>query len=114
MRDHPHHGTQILGGMFGARNNVLHPFKNVFNNYAKNSDRGYDQQFLGNIIYPYVIKISLIHASYCKYEHNTRDFPKSNYQSFVGAYDRTAPRTFAILNEENRLLNTMFSYQNMC
>ena len=89
MRDHPYHGTAILGGMFGTKKiDSIPSWKNRMNSYINytNKRKGYDQDFLANVIYPIVKNISLIHASFCKFENNCKDFPipYCNEFKFVG------------------------------
>jgi hypothetical protein len=56
--------------------------------YTQYGDKNYDQHFLHQYIYPNVKDISLIHASFNKYENNCKEFPISYcYQyKFVGEY----------------------------
>jgi len=111
MRDHPHHTTEILGGTWGCRNNVLEPYKESYENFTKTNFHGLDQHFLKNIIYPHIVNNSMIHASYYQIEEHCRLFPENNYDNFIGSYIRTAPLSFALLHEENRLLDVMFPHQ---
>ena len=110
MRDHPQHGTEILAGMWGCRNNILKPLREEFIKFIRTSQHGIDQQFLKKI-YPHVVNKSMIHASYHKYEKEAIEFPKSDHKSFVGAYARYAPMTFKLLGEEDRILNVFFPHQ---
>jgi len=89
MRDHPHHGTVILGGMFGTKKiNNIQSWKNIMNHYTQIGDKNYDQHFLHEFIYPKVKNISLIHASFFKYENNCKEFPipYCNEYKFIGEY----------------------------
>ena len=52
MRDHPYHGTEILGGMWGARKPILQDIKHLMNIYEKSDFYQVDQNFLREIIYP--------------------------------------------------------------
>lgn len=89
MRDHPYHGTHILGGMFGTKKiPEVYSWKNIMNNVIQNGHRNYDQKFLSDYIYPLVKNDSIIHASFYKMEDNSKDFP-INYDNefrFVGEY----------------------------
>jgi len=89
MRDHPYHGTHILGGMFGTKKiPEIYSWKNIMNNVIQYSNRDYDQKFLTDYIYPLVKNSSTIHASFHKMEDNAKDFP-INYDNefrFVGEY----------------------------
>lgn len=89
MRDHPHHNTDILGGMFGTRKiHTIESWCKLMDNYIQKDNRDYDQTFLSHYIYPCIINDCIIHASFCKKEHNCLDFP-INYdtsRNFVGEY----------------------------
>ena len=45
LRDHPYHTTQIMGGMWGSRNNILFPLKEQYATFVKNGNRSADQDF---------------------------------------------------------------------
>jgi protein O-GlcNAc transferase len=112
MRDHPLHGIEILAGMWGCRNNILRPYRDIYKSFMCRDIHGVDQDFLKDLIYSRVLNRSIIHASHCRYEHNCIDFPVSNYTTFVGAYAITAPRTLRILGEdENRILSVVHPHQ---
>ena len=111
MRDNQHHTTEILGGMWGCRNNILRPFEDIYEKFVRTNQHGLDQQFLKHIIYPNVINNAIVHASHYKIENFCKDFPENNYERYVGSYIRTAPQTFKILEEENRLLNVSVPHQ---
>lgn len=117
MRDHREHMVPIIAGIFGCRNNICKPLADKFFSYKKDGYRGVDQDFLAEVVYPYVVGRSMIHASHCKFEGSMcRDFPPydtSKYDSFCCAYVRTAPIAFKLLNEEERLLDTLHEYQKM-
>lgn len=90
MRDHPAHGSLILGGMFGTRKiSEIPNWKNSMDTFKQNGHRQYDQDFLNNHIYPIIKNNCLIHASFCKFENDLcKKFP-SNYDSeyhFIGEY----------------------------
>lgn len=110
MRDHSLHTTEILAGMWGCRNNILKPFREYYKNFMRSGKHGEDQTFLTNL-YPYLVEKSIIHASYYKLEKNCLNFPESDYKSFVGSYVRTAPKTFKLLKEDERLLNVVLPHQ---
>jgi protein O-GlcNAc transferase len=89
MRDHPHHGFCILGGMFGTRKLPDIPsWINVMNTFNQTGNRDYDQSFLRDYIYPIIRNNSIIHASFHKAESHTRNFPINycNDLRFVGEY----------------------------
>lgn len=99
MRDHPYHsiehaGTKILGGMWGCREGILNPYREIFYNkahldeiYVKDEKLklyGLDQNFLNNDIYDKIVGDTMIHAKYNKYEKWAKNFPETNYNGFVG------------------------------
>jgi len=99
MRDNPHHGTEILGGMWGARmdNGKRKQFREIMEELveaakAKQWRKGFDQTMLTKYIWPSVKSLSLVHDSYlCKTYHseNWKPFPTKRYEgseyNFVGA-----------------------------
>jgi hypothetical protein len=93
MRDHPYHSWSIQAGMFGTKKNSNIPsLCNLINNYKQNCIRGYDQEFLRDIIYPIIKKDAMIHASFCVKNGETGEYVKSfpipydNDYHFVGEY----------------------------
>ncbi len=89
MRDHPHHGFEILGGMFGTRKiPEIKSWCDLLNKLVQNGDRYYDTNFLTNIIYPCVSKNAMIHASFHGNEPQSKLFPikYDNDFNFVGQY----------------------------
>ena len=99
MRDHPYHsiehaGTKILGGMWGCREGILNPYREIFYNkahldeiYVKDEKLklyGLDQNFLNDDIYDKIVGDTMIHAKYNKYEKWAKNFPETNYNGFVG------------------------------
>jgi hypothetical protein len=89
MRDHPHHNTNILAGMFGTKkNNNITSWCKLINDYVQYDNRDYDQTFLSNYIYPNIINDCIIHASFYKKENFCLDFPieYNEKRDFVGEY----------------------------
>ncbi len=85
MRDHPWHGSQILGGMFGIKRDVLPDMLKLMLAWKKEDRWQTDQDFLNAIIYPRVVNNSMVHASFFKLEPHARDFPTPRSGvSFVG------------------------------
>lgn len=85
MRDHPHHNTQILGGMWGCRNGILKNIKTEIQRYQKGDFWQVDQNFLRDIIYPKIRNNSFVHDSFFKVEHNSKKFPTDRIEKeFVG------------------------------
>ena len=54
MRDHPHHGTQILGGMWGVRGDILSNMEELVGECKKGNYWQVDQDFLKEKIYPVI------------------------------------------------------------
>lgn len=86
MRDHPAHGTQILGGMWGARKPILSNMRDLINIYKKDNYWQIDQNFLRDIIYPQIKNKSFVHDEFFE----KKPFPKERLNlEFVGqVYDR--------------------------
>ena len=116
LRDHPWHVTRILAGLWGVKNNLLleESFQDTFNTFYKKNEKGVDQEFLMQI-YDKIKEQSLIYDTYHLYkDEQVEKFQFTElYTSFVGAYCRNAPNTFAKLNKPNRLLNLPPSLQNV-
>lgn len=64
MRDHPHHATEILGGMWGVRAPLLSNMSNLIKEYIKGDFWQIDQNFLREIIYPKVAQFSIVHDEF--------------------------------------------------
>lgn len=94
--DHPQHGTNILGGMWGFKssddrklaNDIITKIKNknISEKYNFNSRKGLDQHFLRNEIYALIKGKSIIHDSYlCTRFKDSEPFPsKRKGNCFVG------------------------------
>lgn len=77
MRDHPYHGTEILGGMWGAKRGTISNIKPMIDEYNKSSFIGVDQNFLREHIYPIVCDNSLIHDEFFIYESDNYQYLKN-------------------------------------
>lgn len=84
MRDHPWHGSKILGGMWGVKG----PNQMVIDLMAQwpQEDRYQtDQDFLSTMIYPIASRDAMIHAQFCGIEDAAIPFPtKRQGLEFVG------------------------------
>ena len=81
MRDHPFHGTEILGGMWGSKKGIIKNMKEMIDEYIKGNFWQVDQNFLREKIYPIVKDNSLVHDEF--FEH--KSFPtKREPKRFVG------------------------------
>lgn len=69
MRDHPHHRFPILGGMFGTRkiDSIPSWADKIRQCVEQHGPRDYDQTFLKDIIYPFIVANSLVHTSFFRY-----------------------------------------------
>ena len=54
MRDSPWHGTAIMGGMCGVRGGLLKGIAEAIETFKATTDKGQDQNFLANVIYPHI------------------------------------------------------------
>ena len=63
MRDHPWHGTEILGGMWGVRYPLLFNMKELINSFEKGNYWQVDQNFL-KLLYPHVISHAKVHDEF--------------------------------------------------
>tara|TARA_S200002703_G_scaffold20579_1_gene16869 strand:- start:4820 stop:5515 length:696 start_codon:yes stop_codon:yes gene_type:complete len=87
MRDHQYHSTEILGGMWGVKGNILSEMKEYIKEYNKGNFWQVDQNFLREIIYPIVIDHSFVHDEFFGnyFNKNTHPFPnKRDKKHFVG------------------------------
>ena len=85
MRDHPWHGTKILGGMCGIKQGCLPNFSYFLDQWKAEDKWQTDQEFLANEIYPRVVNNAMIHASFCRLEAFAQDFPTPRLGTeFVG------------------------------
>lgn len=64
MRDHPHHATEILGGMWGVRAPLLRNIKDLIHEYVKGDFWQVDQNFLREVVYPKVAQFSIVHDEF--------------------------------------------------
>jgi protein O-GlcNAc transferase len=85
MRDHPWHGTEILGGMWGVKRNMLPDMRELMADWHQEDRWQTDQDFLKAKIYPRVVNASMIHASFCGFEAHAQDFPMARLGTeFIG------------------------------
>jgi hypothetical protein len=81
MRDHPYHGTQILGGMWGCRNGILKGISEWMEKYTKGDFWQVDQNFLREMIYPKIQNNTFVHDEFFE----KKPFPtKRKPREFVG------------------------------
>ena len=61
MRDHPFHVSRIMGGMWGARNNICRGISNWLNEYRLSNCYDSDQAFLREVVFPKIASSCIIH-----------------------------------------------------
>jgi hypothetical protein len=111
MRDHPYHTVPILGGMWGCRNGILRDIKisKQIENWNKFSRKGIDQDFLGQVIYPYIRNKAMEHSEFgLRFGVDIRPFPSlRNDYEFVGDVfdenDERHPEYWKIIKNYERL-----------
>ncbi len=65
MRDHPHHATEILGGMWGCKSPLLIDMIPQINDYKKKGNFWQvDQNFLREVVYPIVENNTIVHDEF--------------------------------------------------
>jgi hypothetical protein len=64
MRDHPQHFTEILGGMWGTRGNILPNMRKMIDDYTKGNFWQVDQNFLREKIYPIIRNHACVHDEF--------------------------------------------------
>jgi len=92
MRDHPYHTAPILGGMWGCRNGLMRKISLADKidqwclNRRSNYVYGIDQDFLREIVYPFVKNKSIQHSEFnLRFGEEVKNFPhiRNDYE-FVG------------------------------
>jgi len=83
MRDHPWHGSTMLGGMWGVKGCAA--MADWVASWQQEDRYQTDQDFLRTMIYPIARHNAMIHASFCAIEPDAIPFPSSrNGYEFVG------------------------------
>lgn len=81
MRDHPYHGTEILGGMWGCKYPALKDMEILIDEYTKGDFWQVDQNFLREVVYNKVRENSFIHDEFFE----KKPFPSPRVdKNFVG------------------------------
>jgi hypothetical protein len=81
MRDHPQHATEILGGMWGVKEDALKDMVKMIGNYVKGDFWQVDQNFLKQKIYPIINNDKIVHDEFFE----KKPFPtKRETKRFVG------------------------------
>ena len=88
MRDHPHHGTFILGGMWGIRRGLFSSIKDLISKWKQEDRWQTDQEFLRYIIYPIARKKEeiYVHDEFFNFGEENHKFPieRENSDDFIG------------------------------
>ena len=81
MRDHPAHGTEILGGMWGSKKGVVTEMKPLIEEYVKGDFWQVDQNFLREKIFPLIVNNNIAHDEF----FGGKPFPTiREHNQFVG------------------------------
>lgn len=81
MRDHPHHGFNVLGGMFGIKKNLSKLMHEMCNKFNKTNSYGTDYQFFDSFIRQIPPNTILTHDPFFA----KKDFPQPRLSyEFVG------------------------------
>ena len=81
MRDHPHHATQILGGMWGCKFPSIVNMKELISTYNKGDYWQVDQNFLREKVYPLIKDTIMVHDEF--FEKSPFPSPRDGLE-FVG------------------------------
>ncbi len=85
MRDHPHHSTPILGGMWGAKRHAIPNMTDLIDEWNKEDRWQTDQEFLKDVIWPHHHHKILAHDDWQRFGL-TQPFPTPRERDgFVGA-----------------------------
>jgi len=85
MRDHPYHGTQILGGMWGMKKDCLPIFRDLMSAWNQEDRWQTDQDFLKAVVYPRVVDDAMVHDEFFALESHRLPFPtERDGCNFVG------------------------------
>jgi hypothetical protein len=85
MRDHPYHGTEILGGMWGMKKDCVPFFGELMSAWNQEDRWQTDQDFLKAAVYPRVVNDSMVHDEFFSLESHRRSFPTAREGcNFVG------------------------------
>lgn len=80
MRDHPWHGTPILGGMWGVKAPLLRNIKELISKFDKGDFWQVDQNFL-KLLYPHIAQYAMVHDEF--FEKKPWPLPRNKLE-FVG------------------------------
>ena len=85
IRDHPKHEIEILGGMWGVKYPKLANMDKLIKEYVRGDFWQVDQNFLKEVIYPFIKEDCFVHDEFFKFETKRHNFPvKRKKYEFVG------------------------------
>jgi len=93
IRDHPiGHRWRINAGMWGSKKtdyikDIPKYIVEYKKNYTRSIGKTFDQEFLGDVIYPNIVNNSLIHDEYYNMERHSKKMDhdrKTNHFAFIG------------------------------
>jgi protein O-GlcNAc transferase len=64
MRDHPHHGFPILGGMWGYKKNSQYNLTKLLDSFKPANRYGTDYEFFANLLYPLIGEDKIVHDEF--------------------------------------------------
>jgi hypothetical protein len=86
IRDHPAHSQRMMGGLWGARTDVLRPMRAWIDAFGAGTHYNCDQEFLAQQVYPVLLDAGLcVHDAFFRYEPQSRPvpLPREN-DAFIG------------------------------
>lgn len=104
MRDHPYHNVPILGGMWGCRGGILNNIEELIDSWKNHTHTkgnwrevpvAGDQNFLGEVIYPLVVKHAFEHSDFnIKFYGEIKKFPtiRNDYEFIGDVFDQDDKR----------------------
>lgn len=89
LRDHKNHNQLIMGGMFGVKNNVMHPFLDKFKSYLQKNQKGkyMDDQIFLRDIYRSLAKENklMIYDAYHHFsQEKINEYPQTDFKGYIG------------------------------
>lgn len=89
LRDHKNHNQLIMGGMFGVKNNVMHPFLDKFKSYLQKNQQGKymdDQIFLRDIYRSLAKenKLMIYDAHHHFSQEKINQYPPTDFKGYIG------------------------------
>ncbi len=95
MRDHPWHGTLILGGMWGCKQGVINNIRERISMFVKTNKYDVDQAFLRCEIYPNIKDVCMVHDEFFNFESTNKfrfPLPRIDYEFVGDVFDKDDKR----------------------